>query len=171
MAAEFNLIAKAELTSTTAFTYAAFTSIPSTYTDLKLVASIRSDRAAADTLERLYVYFNNDSSNISEMQAIQTGGSTYSDTYTNGTAGLHHNNNAPAGVFGLTEMLIHNYASTSLTKMCSVNSTGGYVPYVYQYIQSHLWNSTSAINSIYISGLGSNLLAYSNFYLYGISKS
>ncbi len=177
MATYFDFIAKAELGSTTSMAYAAFTSIPQTYTDLKLVASIRSDRSSADTLERLYVTFNSSSTNAITMTNLaQQGSSVYSDQYTTansvgGTIGLHHNTNATAGVFGLSELYIHNYSSTSLQKMSSSNSTGAEPSYTYQFLQAYLWADTSAISSIYINGLGSNLLAYSNFYLYGIKNS
>jgi hypothetical protein len=177
MANTFELISSITLTSNTAFASVSFTSIPNTYTDLRLMVSARSDRGAADGLERLYLYFNGATSTINMINWIGNSSGATFDNYTTangigGTVGITSNQNAPANQYGFSDLYINNYLST--TEKIGISSAvipigaGGTLNY--NFTQSYAHSTNSPITSITTSGLGSNWLAGSTFYLYGIKK-
>jgi len=175
MANTYELINSISLTSTTAFGSVSFSNIPQTYKDLTLWVSARSDRTAADGLERVYLYMNSGTTGITMINTVVGGSSYYSDTYTTangvgGTCGLTSNQNAPSGQFGFTMLYISDYTSgtakvgiSSSTMAIGASGTSGYV-----FGQSYQRTTNSGISSISTSGLGSNWLTGSTFYLYGI---
>ena len=170
MPTTMKLIAKQTLGSTTATV--TFSSIPSTYTDLLLVSSARSNRAGDG--DDGYIQFN----------AVGTGYSRrflagYSTTVASGTAnvsnGIAHTYipaaNQTANTFSNDETYIPNYAgsankSVSSTSVLENNAAFGHIICV-----AGLWSNTSAITSIVV-GLGlSSYVSGSSFYLYGITKA
>ena len=75
---------------------------------------------------------------------------------------------ATSGVFAAAVIDILDYANTNKNKTIRAldgldNNGSGTVAF-----SSSLWSSTSAINSIEISGLGGTIQQYSSFALYGI---
>jgi hypothetical protein len=175
MAETYKLISSVSVSSTTAFGSVSFTSIPQTYKDIVVWVSARSDRNAADGLERVYLYLNGSSSGITMINAIATSSTFSSDSYTTGngqggTTGLTSNQNAPANQFGFSMLYISDYTTTNAkigvsqaTIPIGAGGTGNY-----NYTQSYAHSTTSPITSITTSGLGSNWLTGSTFYLYGI---
>ena len=139
-----------------------FSSIPSTYTDLRIVYATTASGDAGN-----YLRFNSDT------------GSNYSRTglYGNGSsAGSNRDTNA-TGIYGPFTMSsaitsntidIMNYSNTTTNKTCLVragaanNSTLTSVG---------LWRSTSAITSISITCDGANFVAGSTFTLLGIKAA
>jgi hypothetical protein len=151
-----------------------FSSIPSTYKDLVLQCSVRSDRVNSQS--QIQFRFNNDSSTLYSTTYINgdgvntpgTSGSTNATWLNNPWAG--DGANATANTFGSTELYLPNYTSTS-SKPSSFygnqesNSTGATM-----LITAGLYRNTSAINQITIYPFGStNWVTNSSFYLYGIN--
>ena len=154
-----------------------FSSIPSTYTDLKVVASTRN--TSANTLGLLPIRFNGSSSSLSSVVmygfGTNAGTSAYSGVayaiwgYTNGAT-------STSNTFANTEFYIPNYTSSnyksvSVDSVNENNATDGR-----QSLTAGLWSNTAAITSITLDaldgGAGSvNFVQYTTAYLYGIIKS
>lgn len=141
-----------------------FSSIPSTYTDIVIIGL-----ASVDTsITNLWLRYNSDSgTNYSTTRFYADGTSAYSDRYTNisqANIGLIGNSST---VFSTHIINIQNYSNTNVNKTAIARS--GY-PSAYLDSFSSLWRSTSAINSIQISG-SQNFRAGSTFTLYGIKAA
>lgn len=148
-----------------------FTSIPQTYTDLKIVTSTRDTYAAVSTA--IYLEFNGNSSGYS-MRRLRGSGSaadSYSDS-SQSTINLYNikpGSSATASTFGNLEIYIPNYTGSN-NKSVSVDGVGeNNATEAYAVLFAGLWGNTSAITSIklYSETLFSQ---YSTFYLYGIAK-
>lgn len=152
-----------------------FSSIPATYTDLIIKASVRTNNNAVfDTAQ---VRFNSDSgTNYSRLFLLGDGSATqtfrasannaYFPSYAFSGA------NATANTFSNTEFYIPNYRSAnqksiSVDAVSENNATAGY-----DGLHAGLWSGTAAITSINIApSSGTLLLQYSTFTLYGISNA
>lgn len=150
----------------------AFTSIPSTYTDLLVKVSARSLISANE--DDLRVRFNSDSGNnyvFRSLYGTGTGAGSSTGTISFAYMGVINGANFTANTFANNTMYIPNYAG-STTKSVSVdsvdenNATGASALFV-----ANNWTGTAAINAITISAAGANLAQYSTAYLYGISSS
>jgi hypothetical protein len=168
MANTFELIeAKTLATSTASIT---FSSIPATFTDLKVVVSARA--ANALTYKSVSIGFNGLTTNLS-YRNIEGGDSTVgSGNGATGFIGYIDGANATASSFGNLEVYIPNYTSAnykswSVDNVTEGNASGGY----YQVLTAGLWSSTAAITSITLDASASTFVQYSTFYLYGIKNS
>jgi hypothetical protein len=146
-----------------------FTSIPATYTDLKLVFSLR-DGTYASTLSTCYLKFNNSTTNRSVRWLYGNGSATGSGNATDMYLPNIPGNTATASTFGNGELYIPNYAgsnnkSSSADVVPEQNATGTYMSLV-----ANLWSNTAAINQITITADG-NFAQHSSAYLYGIKNS
>jgi hypothetical protein len=149
-----------------------FTSIPATYTDLKIVFSGR------DGTGQVYgdgsIRFNNNTgSNYSRRRLLGNGSgvSSGSETTTSITGWNSNGANSTANTFCNVEIYIPNYLSSSQKSVsidCVVenNGTEGY-----DILVAGLWNQTAAINQVSIINLTSNFVQYSTASLYGIKKN
>jgi hypothetical protein len=156
-----------------------FSSIPATYTDFVLKASLRS--TSIYTAGFSFVRINGNSSSIYNSIALAAeGGSPSSETNPYGTTtqfpfATMNGTGTTANTFNNCELYIPNYASSNY-KSISVdgvnenNSTSGQ-PISERFVAT-LFSSTSAISSLYFYDItGGNFTQYSTFYLYGISNS
>ena len=154
------------------------TSIPQTATHLELYFNCRSNKADASHRGG-GLRFNGNSSNLYGLNGAYAEDSTsYSawDRQINSRdwvddAIRHWNNNASAGLFAPSKMIIPNYASTSVTRKGIIiqNSTWGESTSVY-YISSIIghWTSSAAIDRITIyPESGSSFVAGTSYYLAG----
>ena len=150
-----------------------FTSIPATYTDLKVVLSTR----ATGTSVSGWLYFNND-----------TAGSSYSDRTLegSGTAASSGNRTGQARIvavplvpgtdrtanqFCSTDIYIPNYLSSNY-KSVSIDSTeDNNTTDSYADLVAGLWANTSAITRVTINISATNFAQYSSATLYGIKSS
>ena len=149
-----------------------FSSIPSTFTDLKLVVCARDtiSASACDTRIR----FNGDTgSNYSFRQIIGNGSSvsSNSNTTTSLYTAIIPAATSTASTFGNYEVYIPNYAgstqkSTSTDGVSENNGTTAYAK-----LGAGLWTGTAAINAISVLTDGTLFAQYSTATLYGISKS
>ena len=143
-----------------------FSSIPSTYTDLVLIANTRLVSSGSGT--NYLVTFNGDTgSNYSITYVTGNGTSASSGRASNqtfmDTAYMPSNS-----VLGVIKYSINNYANTTTYKTLlsrSDQADAGVFAYV------GLWRSTAAITSMTIAGGASNIISGSTFTLYGIKAA
>ena len=154
-----------------------FTSIPSTYTDLVLKISARSNRTGSNYTDDLILQFNGDTATNYNAKVIYGGnGSTgsFSGSGVTGTYGGYAvGTDGTANTFGNSEVYIPNYAGSTAKSLSadgvaeSNSSTGVYLDLIAGY-----WSGTAAINAIKIKPAnGTTLLQYSTAYLYGVSNA
>jgi hypothetical protein len=152
----------------------AFTSIPGTYTDLKLVLSTRSSAGTASWSDYV-VSFNSTStsSNFAARALYGAGSGTPTSTsFTNSYLGVGEGNGGTASIFGSTEFYIPNYASSnnkpvSVDSVSENNAAASLITIV-----AGLWSNSSAITSISITDFnGGNFVQHSSASLYGIKNS
>ncbi len=149
-----------------------FSSIASTYTDLLIKVSARTNRSAYD--EVIGVSFNSSTSNFSwkllngsNLLANSASGTT------NIMAGRAVSATATANTFSSAEVYIPNYTSANY-KSFSVDSAAENNSATLYDLDLHagLWSNTAAITSIALTPFsGGSFVQYSNFYLYGIKNS
>jgi len=146
-----------------------FSSIPSTYTDLVLVTSIRSTGAS---FSQTRIRYNGDSgSNYSGTVLLGDGSAASSYRETNATEMLvayDALSGNPSGFFSPTIINIMNYANTTTYKTLlarNSNALGNAMADVF------MWRSTAAINSVSIITANANFETGSTFTLYGVKSA
>lgn len=154
-----------------------FTSIPSTYTDLVVKISARSNRSDGITYDNLSIRFNGSSTGYTNRMVFGNGSSASSAVgstsfiswgYATGNTGVTSN------TFGSVDLYIPNYAgstnkSVSLDSVTENNATSAIAS-----LSAGLWSNTSAITSISIAATAEAsplLLQHSTATLYGIKNS
>ena len=144
-----------------------FSSIPSTYTDLVLKVSGRSNRV--DTVDTIVVKPNGSTSSMTFIWLAGDGAAAAS-----GTTDRIYQDAAlnTTSTFGNAEIYISNYAGSTnkvisadaVSEQNGASANAGF--------QVQLWSDTTAISSISLSvGFGTLWAQYSTATLYGISKS
>ena len=151
-----------------------FTSIPSTYTDLVLVTSLRSSRALDE--DGLQLYFNSSTANFSFRRLGGDGVSAYSNNAGNNTLGQITAATTTSNTFTNMSLYIPNYAGSQNKSVSIDNVTEANTTKSYAQLQATLWTNSAAITSIKLESdslgsLGSKLVQYSTAYLYGVSNA
>jgi hypothetical protein len=146
-----------------------FTSIPQTYTDLKLVVSARGTAAFGSSGNFYTIRPNGLNTNLSSRYLLGIGTSASSGTYQ--PYGYMAASDYTASVFGNNEHYIPNYTSANYKSFStdSVNETNASTVYGLV-LDAGLWSSTSAITSITLVPGGGNFAEYSSATLYGVSN-
>jgi hypothetical protein len=149
-----------------------FSSIPSTYTDLVLKISGRTNRSLS--VDGIALRFNNDltSGNYTGIRLFGDGATASSDASSWDGMPFMDGATSTASVFGNAEIYIPNYAG-STQKSISADGVGeNNATTVYSGLGAGKWSGTSTINRITIySETSATILQYSTAYLYGIVKS
>jgi len=146
-----------------------FTSIPSTFTDLCVKVSSRSDRVG--TTDNLFMKINGVTTNRSARVLYGNGSAASSFTETLYVGELDALGST-ASTFSSHEIYIPNYAggtnkSFSVDGVTEQNGTAAYATLI-----AGLWSSTAAITSLsFYSGYGTTLVQYSTAYLYGVKNA
>jgi hypothetical protein len=142
-----------------------FSSIPSTYTDLRIVVF----SASSSFDDELLIRFNSVSTTVYSDTILGGNGSTASSNRRTSAAEFHIDNNLAACNGGLYTLDLMNYSNTTthktlLARFGRAGTTTG--------VSANLWRSTDAVNSIYFS-LASSLTfgVGSTFTLYGIKAA
>ena len=140
-----------------------FTSIPSTYTDLMVVYSMR---AASNNYTT--VTFNGSSSSYS-VRVLRSSGSaasSFGDTSFNPTIDY---NSRTASTFGNGQLYIPNYASAT-NKSISIDTVEeNNATAAFSELHAGLWSNTAAITQVTLTGNGT-IQQYSSASLYGVTK-
>lgn len=149
-----------------------FSSIPQTYTDLRLIGSWRSD-GSANTGADAKLKLNGSTTNFSRKSIYSNGSSVSVSSSSDNYLLLIGPSNSTADTFCSFEVYLPGYASSSLVKGISTNSvTENENTNAYMFITTGEWNDTSAVNSITVYDYyGNNIANNSSFSLYGIKKS
>jgi|LakMenE01Jun11ns_1017448.scaffolds.fasta_scaffold9957205_6 hypothetical protein len=172
MANTYNLIASSTVGSggTASVT---FSSIPGTYTDLIIKASLRTSGAVGS----YRTTFNSSSTGYSERLLYGTGtavasAASASGTYINWVINTNEGSSTTS-TFSNCEFYIPNYASSNNKPMFSENVTEQNGTGATAYLDAALWANSAAITSITFALQGTSPLFVENstFYLYGIKNS
>lgn len=149
-----------------------FTSIPQTYTDLKIVVSARS--TLAQIYGSGYLQFNGDtSSNYKYIRLGGNGASAGTDSATGTTSIIYEfvGASSTASIFANAEIYIPNYTG-STQKSVSIDSVGeNNAATAYATFAAGLWTNTAAITSIKLYSDSQTTVQYSTATLYGIKSS
>lgn len=174
MANTFTLIDKVILGSTqTTVEFTGLGAYASNYTDLKVVASIRT-AWGTDTNDQFRVKLNSATTNYTYQNLVGYGTGVEADKVST-TAIINPQTNSDASTsntFASHEIYIPNFSSSNYKSISSdnVNEQNGNPAYASLY--AGIWSDTSAITSItFLTFRGSGFLTNSSFYLYGIKNS
>jgi hypothetical protein len=168
MANTYTLIEAKTLASATATV--SFTSIPQTYTDLKVVCSVRSTRSG--DAENLYIGFNSSASSFSSRNMIGEGSGTPAGYSTlNQFIGVVNGDTSIANTFCNNEIYIPNYTSSNYKSFSGDGVQEANQTLAYATLTAGLWSNTAAITSIDFTVQFTTIKTGSTFYLYGISNS
>jgi hypothetical protein len=149
----------------------AFSSIPSTYTDLCVKLSVRTNRAAS-AFDVIYLTLNGSSSNQSHKYLEGNGSSASSGSNPNLFIGVATATNATTSTFSNMEFYIPNYAGSTNKSISADSAYETNATLAYADLTALLWSDSSAINSISLGNLtSSSFVQYSTATLYGISKT
>jgi hypothetical protein len=149
-----------------------FSSIPSTYTDLCVKASLRTSRATIT--DNLTVRFNLSTTGYSVVR-LRGDGVSASSTTASAQTGISlvasiNGSTGTANTFSNQEIYIPNYASAN-NKSVSIDSVGeNNSTTAYQFLLDGLWEDSTAINNIRLSSVN-DFVQYSTATLYGIKNS
>jgi hypothetical protein len=150
-----------------------FTSIPQTYTDLKIVISGRNT-ASANNWYLLRLQFNSDTTaaNYSYRLVAGFGTSVFSSSASDRYGGYIPSDARTASTFGNTELYIPNYTGSNNKSFSTDTVTeGNGSAYEILGLWAGLWSSSAAISSITLSNDSGNFAQYSTATLYGIKNS
>ncbi len=148
-----------------------FTSIPATYTDLKVVFSARGNRASNGD----YLFLN--------LNAARSNSGMYLKGYTSTTESGTVDENylaipsaqSTTNVFGVGEIYLPNYRSTTVKTVSAEAGTADNAGSNGFSLGDFTWTSgsasTAAITSITLTARFASIVQYSTAYLYGISNS
>ena len=143
-----------------------FSSIPATFTDLLVLASLRDNTAGIAGTVRLKL--NGSSANFFVRDLQGTGSSVGSGSGAVNFLANTNGNTSTANTFNNLSLYIPNYR-TSNNKSFSVDSVSETnATTIYQNLVAGLWSQTAAITSLEISA-DSTILQYSSVTLYGIT--
>jgi len=151
-----------------------FTSIPSTYTDLLVKISARTNRSANQ--DQIDMRFNSDTSSSYFYRQLLGDGTTVVSATATGSfiyAGVAPATNGTSNTFGNFEVYIPNYTSaTYKTVSADYVNEGNATTVYYDGFTAGLWQKTNSISSItFYSDNGANFSQYTTATLYGISNS
>ena len=168
MANTYQLISSVTVGGTSVATMA-FTSIPQTYTDLKVVISARNDGSPPGNI---LIGFNSSTANFTN-KFIQGDGATVVSSNVAQMIGDMDGSGETANTFNNIEVYIPNYTSSNYKSFSSDSVNENNAATAYQQFTANLWSDTSAITSIQITNRtgGRLFVQYSTAYLYGISSS
>ena len=143
-----------------------FSSIPQTFTDLKVVMSTRSSGTSV-----VQIQFNGSTSNRSNIRLYGNGSVTASfsgsDVFT-----YQNRSSYTANTFDSSEIYIPNYTSSNFKSVSIDNVTETNASAVDMQLQAGLWSQTAAITSLgFFPDSSQTFVEFSEFTLYGISNS
>ena len=148
-----------------------FSSIPGTYTDLLLVASLRSDKPTFG-FSNYNLSINGSTSTFTVRYLEGSGSAATSGSAVTGMAGNINGPTSTASVFSNTQFYFPNYAgslnkSYNLDHVTEANATTAWMDII-----SGLWATTSAITSLTLTEGNSSVFSqFSTASIYGIKKN
>ena len=146
----------------------AFTSIPATYTDLKLVYSTRDDRTG--TQNGVNISLNGSTSNFTN-KGMQGDGSSMASFSIPRFVAYNSSNTSTANTFANNEIYFSNYASSNHKPFSSDSVNENNATTAYILLGAQLWSDSAAISTITLTPDSANFVQYSTATLYGIKNS
>jgi hypothetical protein len=157
-----------------------FSSIPGTYTDLVIRATMKHDSTGTGTYAG-WLKFNGTAAtsySVTRLNSLSDSSAPYSDRSSNAneiqSININSSNAIYSNVFNSAEFYIPSYTVSqnkpvSLYSVAEMNNTTGYD---LSSTAAGLWRNTATIDSIGIFPVaGTNFVAGSSFFLYGIKNS
>jgi len=146
-----------------------FTSIPQTYTDLKIVISARGSVAAL--IENVLISFNSTTTDFTARNLESNGVTVTSSTAVPRYAGIFNGSTSTASIFSNSEIYIPNYTSAnyksfSTDAVIENNAASSGLLFV-----ANLWSNTAAITSVTLTAGSGTFSQYTSATLYGIKSS
>ncbi len=174
MPATYKLIGSQTLSTTTGTV--TFSSIPQTYTDLKIKCSVRT--AQSNFYDNLVMYFNGSNSGFTTLRFTSAWNSTptsSSDLLTGLPymyVGESNGNTAGSSLFADFEIYVPNYTNTVQYKtVSSVNVHTNNTTTGFSGIHQSQWSNSAAITSISFTNTSGNMLANTTISVYGIKNT
>ena len=163
----YTLIASNTLSSAAA--NITFSSIPSTYTDLLIRISARSNNTGSN----IQLQFNGSAVSYTAMYLRGNGSAATSYTQTTfGTDAVYGTYlTSDASTFMSQDFYVPNYAGSTYKSVSGDGVEEMNQTLAYSMLTAGLWSNTAAITSVTIDNETSTLQPYTSAYLYGISKS
>ena len=151
-----------------------FTSIPQTYTDLKLIVSGRADGGSypGEVGWALTIGFNGSTSNFT-ARILAGNGASVSSATTARIIGFLTGAAATSNTFGSSSIYIPNYAGSTNKSFSGDAVSENNATTAFQRLCAGLWSNSAAITSIQLDvelGTGGNFVAGTTASLYGILK-
>ena len=144
-----------------------FSSIPSTYTDLQILCSSKTNRGTFNN-DAIRVNLNSSTSNYTAKRIFGDGSGIGSNT----DRGILNNANASTSTFSNTQIYIPNYTSANYKSISADTVTENNGTEAYAGFHTILWSDTTAVSSIVLAPAdGTLFLQYTTAYLYGIKNS
>lgn len=140
-----------------------FTSIPSTYTDINVLASVR----ASNTTSGVQISFNGVTTNRS-MRLLYGSGSAAASAASGDMPFDMTTSSQTTNTFASASIYIPNYASSNYKSVSIESVQENNATAAYAEMEAGLWSSTAAINQVTLTG---SFAQYSTAYLYGIKNS
>jgi hypothetical protein len=148
-----------------------FSSIPATYTDLLLSASLRSDKPAFG-FSNYSLSMNGSTSTFTTRYLEGNGASATSGSTSTGASGNINGPTSTASTFSNTQFYFPNYTSSANKSYSLDHVTEANAATAWMNLTAGLWSTTSAITSLTLTEGNSSVFSqYSTATLYGISKS
>jgi hypothetical protein len=147
-----------------------FTSIPSTYTDLCLKISARSNDA---TYREIFLTLNGSTANGTAriLKGDGSAASSYTATRVQAT-GYTNTTGSTSNTFTSVDVYIPNYAGSTNKSFSSDAVTENNATQAFAELDASLWSQTAAINSIsLVLSSGASFVQYSTAYLYGVKNA
>ena len=171
MATTYTLINSNVLSSSQASV--TFSSIPATYTDLVVRASVRNDNAA--TSGGFIIRLNNDTTSLYSNTVIRgdgSGASSFQQTGTSSFIGTINGDTSTANTFANVEIYIPSYNASQSKPFSSAFAQENNTTAAFTGAAADLYRSNTAITQIDCISSGTALwVSGSSFYLYGISNA
>lgn len=151
----------------------AFSSIPSTFTDIAIELSIRADTSSGADLQ---VKFNSSGSSYSDKVLYGTGSAAGSAGGLGGGVNIYgggtDNAARTSNTFSSVNAYIPNYAGSTNKSMSLEYAMENNATEAYMGLVAGLWSNTAAINNVtFTLGGGNNFVQYSTAYLYGVKNA
>ena len=146
-----------------------FTSIPQTFTDLKIVLSGRVD--ASSVSESCKMTFNGVTTGYSNRYVFGSGSAGSSGSDTQSFVFRVSSGTSTASVFGNGEVYIPNYTSSNYKSFFDVSVAENNATSTGAIFTTNFWSNTAAITSITVTPLNGSFVQYSTATLYGIKSS
>jgi hypothetical protein len=171
----FESIATATVTTTGVRTLN-FSSIPSTYKSLQIRGIVRVTAPSETSMRSMLIKLNGSTSTTSAYHWITGNGSSASASANSGTTSIYADVLIPTGaganpMYGVFTMDLIDYASTSKYKTMRMFFGGNHSGYSADnviWLESALWQSTSAVNQLTFDSPSFDYVVGSTLALYGI---